>query len=62
MHPMKDSSLGIWANRVLESLTCLIVFVYVMSAAISVSRFPHVIVYMICAAALKKIAVLLLQS
>jgi hypothetical protein len=38
MHPMQGSSVDIRANRVLESLTSVIVFVYVMSAGIAVLR------------------------
>jgi hypothetical protein len=63
---MKGSSVDIRANSVLESLTYVTVFVCVIPASIAVpdgdilARFPHVIVYMICAAALNKIAVLLL--
>jgi hypothetical protein len=53
-HPVKGSSVGIRGNRVLESLTSVNVFVYVMSAAIAVTRLPRVIVYMICAATLNK--------
>jgi hypothetical protein len=58
---MKVSSVVIRADRVLESLTSVIVPVYVMSAVIAVPRVLHVIAHTICAAALNKIAVLLLR-
>jgi hypothetical protein len=60
IHLMKDSSVRIRANRVLKPLTSVIAFVYVKSAALAVPRLPRV-VYMICVAALNKIAVLLLR-
>jgi hypothetical protein len=44
MHPMKDSSLGIRADRVLESLASVIVYVYVTFAAIAVPRLPKCLV------------------
>jgi type IV secretory pathway VirB3-like protein len=61
---MKDSSVGIKGKRVLECLTLVIIFVFVISVAMAVpiASLLHVIYSMICAAALNKISVLLLAS
>jgi hypothetical protein len=42
MRPLKDSSVGMRADKVLESLTSVIL--YVMYAAIAVPRLPHCLV------------------